>query len=175
MAENLYTINGLHVECGLARDSVREYLQDVEPRKVEGKREYYAVRQLFTAFHEVNESRQDPVGELARLNRLRADKVEIENKKLAAELVDVNDAVQLIGGYISACVTKLTELPTRAGPLLIGCKSINQITLKLEEVICECIEEISEICPSDDHQRSANSVESASRRALRTRQGLPSR
>ena len=71
----------------------------------------------------------------ARESRLRGDKLELVNAQLRAELVPAEEMEAAIGQAFDAVRGKVLALPSRAAPLLLGCKTALAMQDKLTELV----------------------------------------
>lgn len=71
----------------------------------------------------------------ARESRLRGDKLELINAQLRAELVPADEMEAVMGQAFDAVRGKVLALPSRAAPLILGCKTALEIQERLTELV----------------------------------------
>lgn len=71
----------------------------------------------------------------ARESRLRGDKLELINAQLRAELVPADEMETVMGQAFDAVRGKVLALPSRAAPLILGCKTALEIQERLTELV----------------------------------------
>ena len=145
-----YTITGLEVETGLDRRALRKLLADIEPAEISGKKKTvkkWTVSQVVDALKRQITRGLNPIAEKARLDKARADKTELEYKKLLGALIPVDEAVTFLEKLIVATRAHLLAIPTKAAPSVTGCKTIQQTKAALTDAIDDSLTELSSLDP----------------------------
>ncbi len=86
--------------------------------------------------------------ERARLAKEQADKTAMENEERRGKLIDAEKAAGWWVQIITNAKTKILAIPTKAAPLVLGCKSLAQAKDVLEKLIHESLTELSATNPS---------------------------
>lgn len=86
--------------------------------------------------------------ERARLAHAQAIRTEIEVSKLRGELIEVAAVFRVWGKVVTDLRSRLLAIPTRATPLLIGCRTMPKIRDELERQIHEALNELAAINPA---------------------------
>jgi hypothetical protein len=82
-----------------------------------------------------NDTADDLDANRARESRLRGDKLELINAQLRADLVPADEMEAVIGQVFDAVRGKVLALPSRAAPLILGCKTALEIQERLTELV----------------------------------------
>lgn len=82
-----------------------------------------------------NDAADDLDTNRARESRLRGDKLELINAQLRAELVPADEMEAVMGQAFDAVRGKVLALPSRAAPLILGCKTALEIQERLTELV----------------------------------------
>ena len=78
-----------------------------------------------------------------RLKTLQADKVEIELKQAAAELIPVDEVTRALTNMAMRVKTRLLRIPTSLAPLITGLTDVHAVQKRLEQDVREALEELS--------------------------------
>lgn len=89
----------------------------------------------------------DLEAERARLAKEQADKTAMENEEKRGRLIDAEKAAGWWVQIITNAKTKILAIPTKAAPLVLGCKSLAQAKDVLEKLIHESLTELSATNP----------------------------
>lgn len=79
-----------------------------------------------------------------RLKTLQADKVEMELKQTAGELIPVEDVTKVLTDMVMRVKTRLLRIPTAMTPLVFGLSDKFAVQSRLEDGIREALEELSD-------------------------------
>lgn len=79
-----------------------------------------------------------------RLKTLQADKVEMELKQSAGELVPVEDVTKVLTDMVMRVKTRLLRIPTALTPVVFGLSDKFDVQKRLEEGVRDALEELSE-------------------------------
>lgn len=79
-----------------------------------------------------------------RLKTLQADKVELELKQTAGELIPVEDVTHALSNMVMRVKTRLLRIPTAIAPLVVGLTDVYGVQKRLEDGVREALEELSE-------------------------------
>jgi phage terminase Nu1 subunit (DNA packaging protein) len=84
----------------------------------------------------------NPAREKARLDRLRADKVELDLSAQRETLVHVDEVSQEWRKISAEMQAHLLAFPVRAAPLIVGCKRMPVAKSILEKEVYACLESL---------------------------------
>ena len=84
-----------------------------------------------------------------RVKALRADKLEMELKHKAGQLVPVQAAVELLTNRIASAQAKLLSLPTRIAPRVVRLNTAKAVEKEAQLVVAEALAELSEFNDSE--------------------------
>jgi len=79
-----------------------------------------------------------------RLKTLQADKVEIELKQMAGELVPLEEVAGALSSMVSRIKTKLLRLPSALAPMIAGMTDTHEVQKHMERGVREALEELSQ-------------------------------
>lgn len=81
--------------------------------------------------------------ERARLTKEQADKAAMVNEMMRGDTVKISVVAQIISTVIVNAKTRFLSIPTKAAPLLLGCKTMPQAREVLERFINEALNDLS--------------------------------
>jgi len=81
--------------------------------------------------------------ERARLTKEQADKVAMENELTRSQLIDAEQVAVMWANVVVNIKTRVLAIPTKAAPLVIGCKTMPQVRDVIERVIIEALHDLS--------------------------------
>ena len=121
--------------------SVQAFAQwDIEPHGHRGRAVLYylpdVIKQRGLSAQDAG-SNSNAVAEKARLDRVRADRIELDLQRELREVVPVEEAARLLESVLVACRLKLLALPTKAAPRVHGCKTLPQTKAVLTDSLME--------------------------------------
>ena len=79
-----------------------------------------------------------------RLKTLQADKVEMELRQTAGELIPVEDVTKALTDMVMRVKTRLLKIPTALTPVIFGLSDKFDVQKRLEEGVRDALEELSE-------------------------------
>ena len=79
-----------------------------------------------------------------RYESARAEKLELEVRRARGELVTVDEAAGAVEAKLAALRSQLTTFPQRLAPVVLGCKTLAEVTAKLDQAMAEAMTSISE-------------------------------
>ena len=94
-------------------------------------------------------TKADAVNEKARLDRVRADLGELELRREMRQVVPIDEAARLLESVAVAFRLKILALPTKAAPVVLGCKTLPQTKAVLADVLDEALGELAELNVAD--------------------------
>ena len=145
-----WSINGLSVEFGVDRRTVAKRLQDVTPCRQDDRTSYYLMRDVAALVGSAQSDSGDTLDlnvERARLAKEQADKCEMENEEKRGRLIDAEKVSVWWVQIITNAKSKLLAVPTKAAPLVLGCKNLAQAKDILEKLIHDTLSELSATNP----------------------------
>lgn len=141
----------LAVDLNRDRRSLARAIEDLPP-DVDEPHKKWKLHRVVTFL----QGTQTPLGDVklnldqerARLAHAQAIRTEIEVSKLRGELIEVAAVFRVWGKVISDLRSRLLGLPTRAAPMLIGCRTMPKIRDELERQVYEALNELADIDPT---------------------------
>jgi phage terminase Nu1 subunit (DNA packaging protein) len=121
---------------------------DIEPYERRGRQVFYYLPDVIYqrgAGAKDNNKPVDAVAEKARLDRVRADRVELELQRERREVVMVDEAAELLQGVVGAFRMKILGLPTKLAPLVHGCKTLTKTKAVLTDALDESLSELARL------------------------------
>lgn len=88
--------------------------------------------------------------ERARLTKEQADKVAMANDLARGRLVDAERVAGLWANTLTNCKTRLLSIPTKAAPLVLGCKTMPQARDVIERFVVEALNDLVSADPTVD-------------------------
>ena len=86
----------------------------------------------------------DLTAERARLAKEQADKAAMDNKRASGEFVLASQAADILQKIVMAFRSKVLSIPTKAAPLIHGCKTLAETRDSLEVALFEALNELAE-------------------------------
>lgn len=137
--------------CGITSRRLRQLdsEDDPPPKDVNGK---YPAREFGDWLKRRHLSGLIPVGdgkvldlnaERARLAKEQADKTALENEEKRGVMVDVREIVDRWAAVGTNIKARLLSIPTKAAPLVLGCKTLPQVREVLAQLINDVLSELS--------------------------------
>lgn len=137
------SINKLAELTGLDRRRIKRCLEPLNP-ETEGRTLLYESRDAIPLLYAVTgyEEHLDLTQERARLARFQGDKAELEAKRLKGELIDVNEAAEVIGAELANVRARLLSLPGKVAPELVGIDDLAVVHSHLQTAIHDALAEL---------------------------------
>ena len=107
-----------------------------------GSANYFDIEQV-RAWKTKKTGKLDPQSERARKDKAQADNMEIRNKILLGDLIDLETVVNLHAEMVTNAKAKLLSLSTRIATVAIACESLEEIRNATEEIILEALSELA--------------------------------
>lgn len=98
--------------------------------------------------------------ERARLTKEQADKAAMANDLARGRLVDADRVAGLWANTLTNCKTRLLSIPTKAAPLVLGCKTMPQARDIIERFVVEALNDLVSADPTTDRS-GAEGVDAA--------------
>lgn len=136
------SINQLSQITGAGHARVKRALEGLAPAETDGRTLKYATRKALPLIFEQGAT---PQQERARLDKLRADVIELDLSEREGQLVPVEMIGEQIDKLFMGVRSHLLALPTKAAPAVHGCKSIGGTAKEIEKYIYEALTELSTI------------------------------
>jgi phage terminase Nu1 subunit (DNA packaging protein) len=138
----LWTISGLETEIGVDRRTLGQALASVPPEGKVGGRDAWLIRTALATLKGPDGS-LDPPQEKARLDKLRADKTEVELEKLKAELIPASQIDKALDGVQQQVRRWLMAAPAVAAPQVLPTMSTTEIETIFRNVIDDALRALS--------------------------------
>lgn len=142
-----WTISGLSVELGIDRRTIGKKIAGVQPVRTDKKSKYYRMIDIVEALYLDPDTSSDLNKERTRLTKAQADKTELDVAEQKGRLVDIHRMSEIWASLGTIIRNKLTAIPTKAAPLVFGCKNIPQAKDILDAEIREVVTEITRTPP----------------------------
>jgi len=94
---------------------------------------------------QTNGERLDLNAERARLAKEQADKTQMENSRSRGESIPARQAAAVLEKVVMSFRSKVLSIPTKAAPLVHGCKSLADTRDKIEAALFEALNELANI------------------------------
>jgi phage terminase Nu1 subunit (DNA packaging protein) len=85
----------------------------------------------------------NPQAEKARLDKLRADTVELELSRKRGQLLPVDEVSLVWSGQVHTAKSRLMALPTRVSRACLRCKSIREVEALLRDAVYDVLTELA--------------------------------
>lgn len=133
---------------GIDRRTVKDRLQGIDPHAIEGKAIVFdatAVLPILLGLEKVDQKATFNAiqKETLRLEKAKADKIELEVAKIRGEQVPIQDVAAIVEKEYSAVRSQLIAIPTKTCLELSTIDDPAIIKSKLQDAINECLIELS--------------------------------
>jgi phage terminase Nu1 subunit (DNA packaging protein) len=118
----------------------------IKPRKREGREVLYYLPDVIAyrvARADATREKLSLEQERALLAKAQTEKINLELAKVKGEIVDVDLIYLCLSRVLIDMRTRLLGIPTKAAPLLIGCKSIHLMKDEIEKHVHEALEQLA--------------------------------
>lgn len=181
MAETrLYPISTLAKLFNITERRVQQLARDgVIPKAERGKYDLVECTRAYIKFLQqaLDETKPDPNSDRTRLERARADKMELEVQEARGELARVDELRDLWIRRVVNFKTRMLAIPRKVAPSLVGKKKAAQIEQELDTEIREGLEEIANAEPlggvGPRHSGSSEAASGAKRKRVGGRKPGP--
>lgn len=142
----MLTPTQLQEVTGKSYPTIRKRIANLMPVHEDGNTRYYNAQEAIAAIMLADDGRGmslDLQKERARLAKEQADKTAMENAEKRGDLVSSRKMAEAWANVLTTVKTKFLSVPTKAAPLVMGCQSLPEVKAVLEELIHECLSELS--------------------------------
>jgi len=129
------------------RTTVSKRLKGKLTPVTKGKAHTYPAREALLIVFELNE--EEIKREQVRYEKERADRMALQNARARGELVPASDILPVMERMVTAVKAQLTSVPHKAASRVRGMDSIIEIKKVLDDLVEECLRELS----SDEFSR----------------------
>ncbi len=144
----LWSLNALSTELDRDRRSLARRLEDLTPDeqvKHAGRQiKRWRLRRVLAHLDAQTTTVLDLNQERARLAKIQAEKIEFEVARLRGSLLDADAVERALSRVIVDLRTRLLALPTKAAPLLMGCRTIPRLKDELERQVHDALRELAD-------------------------------
>lgn len=135
---------------GTSARTVKKRCESLETRKGAKGAILLDSRQALPLIYQLGDTGQpcNPAAEKARLDRLRADQIEQKMAEDRGELIRIDQAARIVDKMILDCRQRLLAIPTKAAPLVMGCKTLPAARDVLKKAVHEALYDLTQIDPA---------------------------
>lgn len=144
----LWNMSSAAAELAVDRRAVGRACATIEPVKTDGKSKYWLMADIVRALY-ADSGAINPAHEKGRLDKLRADKVELELDIARGKVVPLEAAADTVDRLLAAVRARILGLPTKAAPAVLGLESLPEIRDAIDIHVRECLNELAEISPTE--------------------------
>lgn len=139
-----WKVSQLAEHLGISSNRVHQLANDGMFKRLDGKKASFdSVKSIRAYIEHLRGKTKSAVEEKARLDKLRADKIEMENQMTRGERIDTEAATAAWSKVMQAFRARTLVIPTKAAPLLVGTKSAGEAQDILQRLINEALRELS--------------------------------
>lgn len=138
-----WKVTELAAHLGISSNRVHQLANDGLFRRLDGKKGFDSIQCVKAYIENLKGKTKSAVEEKARLDKLRADKVEMENEMTRGERIETEAATEAWSKVIQSFRARVLVIPTKAAPLLVGTKSAGEAQDILNRVINEALRELA--------------------------------
>ncbi len=153
----LWTLNGLSVECKIYRAKLAELLATLPPDFEEkGEKRWLLARVLKHLIEaEVGGAgkKLDRTQEDAKLKKVQADLKELDLQVRRGQLVEIEEVGSYLESLVMAFRQRVLAIPRRLAPVLEG-KKVKQIEARARQELSKALEALAKLNPDDLVKRS---------------------
>ena len=156
------SINQLVTLTGKTSRTLKKILADVEPSSQEAGSILYIPSEVLPIIYDERRGcgnggpshDLNPIQEKARLDKLKADKVQIEIDVLKETLIPIERVEQSWSKLVSAFRSKILAMPSKLSPRVCAVKEIKEVEKILKAEVNEALTELSEFDGGLNKQRT---------------------
>jgi phage terminase Nu1 subunit (DNA packaging protein) len=141
------SINQLSELTGKDRRTIKDRLTDVPAHSEDKRGSYYdthiALERIFEPKKTVGGMERQLLTEELRLEKARADKMELEVQEMHGRLVPVEDVVKAVEREYTFVRSQFRALPSKLAKPLSMITDPNQVYTRLTEAVDECLSELT--------------------------------
>ena len=155
MASPLYPVKAIASILNLTERRVQQLAHEgIIPKAERGKYDLVGCVRAYIKYLQdraigMEETSGDISHHRARLVKENADRAELDNARERRELFDTLTGINAVGLLFSHIKQRLTAIPTKAAPLVKGCKTLPQIRNVLQVEVSEALRELAEADPAE--------------------------
>jgi hypothetical protein len=138
-----WKVTELASHLGISSNRVHQLANDGLFKRLDGKKGFDSEQCVKAYIDHLKGKTKSAIEEKARLDKLRADKVEMEIAITKAELMSPEEAMEAWSKVVQACRSRILSIPTKAAPLLIGTKSAGEAQDILQRLTNEALKELA--------------------------------
>jgi hypothetical protein len=139
----LWKVTDLAAHLNLTSNRVHQLANDGLFPRLDDKKGFDSLVCVKAYIEHLKGKTKSAAEEKARLDKLRADKVEMEIAIAKAELMNPEEAMEAWSKVIQAARSRILSIPTKAAPLLIGTKSAGEAQNILQRLVNEALKELA--------------------------------
>lgn len=128
---------------GLSSNRVHQLANDGLFPRLDGKKGFDSVQCVKAYIDSLKGKTKSATEEKARLDKLRADKVEFDLAVTKGDHIETESAISAWSKIIQAMRSRILAMPTKAAPLLVGTKSAGEAQDILQRLTNEVLRELS--------------------------------
>jgi len=154
MASPLYPVKTIASILNLTERRVQQLAHEgIIPKAERGKYDLIGCVRAYIKYLQeraigIEETSGDISHHRARLVKENADRAELDNAKERRTLFETREGINAVGLLFSHVKQRLTSIPTKAAPLVKGCKTLPQIRNVLQAEVSEALRELAEADPA---------------------------
>jgi phage terminase Nu1 subunit (DNA packaging protein) len=158
------SLNQLCTLTGKQSRTLKKLLADTPPIEGEGSALLYIPSDVLPIIYGVRQAPSDeptfaeglnPLQEKARLDKLKADKVEIEIAVMKGKLIPADRVEMSWSKLVSAFRSKILNMPSKISPRICAVKDIKEVEKILKAECNEALTELSEYGNGIDRPRNS--------------------
>ena len=138
-----WKVTELATHLGITSNRVHQLANDGLFPRLGGKKGFDSMKCIQAYIEYLKGKTKSASEEKARLDKLRADKVEMDIDIARADLVNPEQAMEAWSKVVQAARSRILSIPTKAAPLLIGTKSAGEAQNILQRLINEALKELA--------------------------------
>lgn len=131
----------------LSTRQVHNLADEGMPSVSDGSKRWYEWESCFSWYVEYKQRQSAPAdAEEAKARKLAAEArlAELELAAKEGTMVTVEDAAQAVEAKLEGLRSSLVTLPQRIAPVVLGCKTLAEVTAKLDAAVAEAMTSIAE-------------------------------
>lgn len=140
----LWTVNNLANEFGMAAKTMKKRIENLEPAQVDHNGyKYYTIKDVFNYILEIENGHVSPAQAAALLNESRREKLQLETSILEGKHVLIEEVMDMIVEPVMNAKNKILSLKSKLSPLVPTIETAEEAEKVIDGFVTDILVELS--------------------------------